>query len=109
MPDSLDIRTLARKNVKSLILGPKPQVQALLNPEVVQWRDPKEELDSLEVVVDFELDLMPEDFELKDLIPLRRILDGGSSSEVSLVKHGTSGVVMAKRVSSSFIPILHGY
>jgi hypothetical protein len=102
MPDTLEIRTLKRKNVKRLSLAPEVKHQDEPAPEASRRSTSssvKEQLDSLEVLVDFKLDLMPEDFELKDLVTMEKA-PACMSGQVYLVQHTPSGVVMAKRVCS---------
>jgi hypothetical protein len=105
MPDTLEIRTLERKNVKGLSLVPEVKDEDEPAPEATgRWTSTpgssvKEQLDSLEVLVDFKLHLMPEDFELKDLVTMKKA-PAFMSGQVSLVRHTPSKVVMAKRVCS---------
>jgi hypothetical protein len=104
MPDKLEIRTLKRENAKFLSLAPEVKHEDEPAAEVTR-RSPsssvKEQLDSLEVLVDFKLDLMPEDFELKDLVIMEHFPDS-MSGQVSLAQHAASGVLMARRVCSQF-------
>ena len=102
MPDTLEIRTLKRKNVKGLSLAPEVKHEDEPAPEATGRSTSssfKEQLDSLEVLVDFKLHLMPEDFELKDLVTMKKA-PAFMSGQVSLVRHTPSKVVMAKRVCS---------
>ena len=98
MLDTLEPRSLERKNVKRLILRAAPAVDETHGSNIPGAMDTRqEELDDLEIIVEFRLDLMPEDFELGDLTTLKEHSDR-MSRELSLVKHGPSGVVLAKRV-----------
>jgi mitogen-activated protein kinase kinase len=104
MPDTLEIRTLERKNVKRLSLTPEAKHEEEPAPKTVESStisSLKEQLDNLEILVDFKLDLIPDDLKLHDLVTMREA-PSGMSGQVSFVRHAPSGVVMARRVCSQW-------
>lgn len=89
MADAFAPRSMKRKNVKGLALtpaAPKP-------PPTAENARPKGEDEQLEIGIEFNLDLKPEDLEIiKDL-------GAGNGGTVSKVKHIPTNTVMARKVS----------
>lgn len=96
MADQFKARTLKRKNVKGLALNatPKPaSKQSEFDAQVSgTGGSGGGRTDTLEIGLEFRLDLRSE-----DLIPLKD-LGAGNGGSVSKVMHGTTKVVMARKV-----------
>ena len=98
MADGFAPRSMKRKNVKGLALVPaaKPPPTAEtanLGPGPGARGDDKEA--QLEIGIEFNLDLRPEDLEIiKDL-------GAGNGGSVSKVRHIPTNTVMARKVSST--------
>ncbi|KAK4645359.1 MAP kinase kinase (MEK) [Podospora bellae-mahoneyi] len=88
MADAFAPRSMKRKNVKGLALtpaAPKP-------PPTAENARPKGEDEQLEIGIEFNLDLKPEDLEIiKDL-------GAGNGGTVSKVKHIPTNTVMARKI-----------
>jgi mitogen-activated protein kinase kinase len=88
-------KTMKRKNVKGLALSappPKPAHSAG-DAQIPGARANDEKQDTLEIGVEFQLDLKAE-----DLIVLRE-LGHGNGGTVSKVQHAATKVIMARKVS----------
>ena len=88
-------KTMKRKNVKGLALSapaPKPAPSAG-DAQIPGARANDEKQDTLEIGVEFQLDLKAE-----DLIVLRE-LGSGNGGTVSKVQHAATKVIMARKVS----------
>lgn len=88
-------KTMKRKNVKGLALSapaPKPAPSAR-DAQIPGARANDEKQDTLEIGVEFQLDLKAE-----DLIVLRE-LGSGNGGTVSKVQHAATKVIMARKVS----------
>lgn len=93
---SFKAKTMKRKNVKGLALSapaPKP-VPSAGDAQIPGANGNDEKQDTLEIGVEFRLDLKAE-----DLIVLRE-LGSGNGGTVSKVQHAATKVIMARKVSS---------
>lgn len=105
-------RTLKRKNVKGLMLKsepkpPTPEAAAPGGPTNGAYSGSREDLSgqlsTLEIGVEFKLDLRAEDLKfLHDL-------GAGNGGSVSKVMHQATRTVMAKKVCSSALSYLDGF
>ena len=91
MGDPFAPRSMKRKNVKGLALTPA----AAKPPPPAEARKDDEQL---EIGIEYKLDLKPEDLNIL------KELGSGNGGTVSKVKHMTTGTVMARKVSSYWIP-----
>jgi mitogen-activated protein kinase kinase len=97
MGDPFKPKTMKRKNLKGLALSappPKPAPSAG-DAQVPGGAGNDDKQDTLEIGVEFQLDLKAE-----DLIVLRE-LGSGNGGTVSKVQHAATKVVMARKVSLS--------
>lgn len=97
MADQFKARTLKRKNVKGLALNanPKPDKPSDGDAQVpgAIGNTDSNRTDTLEIGLEFRLDLRSEDLEtLKEL-------GAGNGGTVSKVKHTSTNVIMARKVS----------
>ncbi|GAB7358650.1 hypothetical protein MBLNU230_g3879t1 [Neophaeotheca triangularis] len=94
MSDAFKTRTMKRKNVKGLALSapaPKP-VPAAGDAQLPGAHGSSERGDTLEIGVEFRLDLRSE-----DLVPIKE-LGSGNGGTVSKVMHTATKVVMARKI-----------
>ncbi|KAI9735796.1 MAG: MAP kinase kinase (MEK) [Cirrosporium novae-zelandiae] len=88
------VRTMKRKNVKGLALNAAPPKS--LNQNQSSFYDDKgSAADTLEIGVEFKLDLKSED------LVLIKELGAGNGGTVSKVKHASTNVVMARKVGQT--------
>lgn len=100
MADPFKTKTMKRKNIRNLALNaapatPKPSPGDAQVPGAIG--NSNERGDTLEIGVEFRLDLRSE-----DLVVLKE-LGAGNGGTVSKVQHAATKVIMARKVSS-FVP-----
>ena len=96
--DSFQVRTMKRKNVKGLALNapaPKPTIPSAPDAQIpgAIGNDDRRG-DTLEIGVEFRLDLRSEDLEVI------KELGAGNGGTVSKVRHTATKVIMARKVSN---------
>ena len=99
MADQFKARTLKRKNVKGLALNATPKPAANASDQDLPGTGAPADAnrtDTLEIGLEFRLDLRSE-----DLITIKE-LGAGNGGTVSKVKHASTNVVMARKVSFFF-------
>jgi mitogen-activated protein kinase kinase len=103
--DAFKPKTMKRKNVRGLALSaaPKPIAPSAGDAQVPGGIGNDDKADTLEIGVEFKLDLRSE-----DLIVLKE-LGAGNGGTVSKVQHAATKVIMARKVSSQNIEtvVLH--
>ena len=93
-------RTLKRKNVKGLSLGAGgPPARVQQQPRPGDDDSLSKQFDTLEIGVEFKLDLRPEDFQVI------QELGAGNGGTVSKVMHVATKKIMAKKVSASIMDL----